>query len=84
MSTDADAAIRRRIDRVDMALDRAIADMKSAVARICRLQARRSRLAAALALGAQERQARARKALETRRQVPAHRQRGIRLTEGDE
>ena len=82
-STDPDLRIRRRLLRVEVALEKALADMKVVFRRIERLQARAVRLRAALAMPAERRQARARRAVATRQAVQPHRQRVIRVDDDE-
>lgn len=79
--TDPDARIAFRVAAARRALETAIKDMKRAVGRVCRLQARVQRLEVAQSTPAEERRARAARALETRQAVPAHRRRALRVRE---
>lgn len=81
MSTEErDQRIQRRLARTYSELDESIADMAKAVRRVMKHRAKLSRLTAALAVPAEVRSQRARKALETRRARPAHR-RAIKVRE---
>lgn len=64
-----DARIRARLARAQAALENAIGDLRVCVRRVAAHQARIRRLEAALSVPAEQRSARARKALETRRQA---------------
>jgi hypothetical protein len=79
--TDADGRIAQRLRRARWALGVTLDDLKAVMKRVDRHRARISRLEAAAAVPAAERRARAAKGLETRRQVPVHRRRSIRISE---
>lgn len=83
-NADRDRQIGKRLARARGALDRTLDDLKAVTRRINRHRARIALLEAALAIPAAERQARAQRALATRRAAPpigVHRQRAMRITE---
>jgi hypothetical protein len=70
-----DARIRRRLGQARAALDVALDDLKAVMRRVDKHRARIGRLESVLAIPAEVRRERARKAVATRQRPPAHRQR---------
>jgi ABC-type transporter Mla subunit MlaD len=80
-SATRDQQIAKRLTRARGALDRTLDDLKAVTRRINKHRARIALLEAALAIPAAERQARAQRAVATRRAVPVHRKRAMRVSE---